>query len=88
MHKEFRGGWLRAPKILYALVLCAFYLLLIGGTGAIKRGFVQLRGGPIPATGPLVPLMGPSVPLTGSFRAPLSGVSNRDLRQYSCDTPY
>ena len=30
MHKEFQGGGgLRVPKILYALVLCVFYLLLI-----------------------------------------------------------
>ena len=32
IHKEFRGGGvLRAPKILYALILCVFYLLLKKG---------------------------------------------------------
>ena len=28
MHKEFQGGGLGGPKILYALIVCVFYLLL------------------------------------------------------------
>ena len=31
MHKEFQGGGPRVPKIVYALVLCVFYLLLKAG---------------------------------------------------------
>ena len=31
MHKEFQGGGLRVPQILYALVLCVFYCCLIKG---------------------------------------------------------
>ena len=35
MHKEFQGGGLRVPKILYALIVCVFYLLLkcVNGRG-------------------------------------------------------
>ena len=48
----------------------------VTGTGAIKRGFVQLKGarfllqGPFPVAGPSVPLTGTSVPVTGP-RCPL-----------------
>ena len=28
MHKEFQGGGLRVPKILYAFIVCVFDLLL------------------------------------------------------------
>ena len=45
----------------------------VTGAGAIKSGFVQLKGGrPVRATGPSVPLTGPSVPLAGP-RFPLRG---------------
>ena len=33
MHKEFQGGGLRVPKIVYALIVCAFYLLLNNKAG-------------------------------------------------------
>ena len=41
----------------------------VTGTGAIGRGFVQLKGTPV-VTGSSVPLTGPSGPLTGP-RLPL-----------------
>ena len=39
----------------------------VRGTGAIKRVFVQLKGGAVPLMGPSVPLTGPLVPLTGAL---------------------
>ena len=44
----------------------------VRGTGAIKRGFLELERGPVPVTEPSAPGTGPSVPLTGP-RFPVRG---------------
>ena len=46
----------------------------VAGTGAIKRGFVQLKGGRFLLQGPRFPIRGPRFPIRG-HRFPDTGAS-------------
>ena len=66
IHKEFQGGGLRVPKILYALILCVFYLLPM----LLKyryRHRLEIRMFTITVT-LLAPAAAPSFPLTPNYR--------------------